>query len=60
MPADEALKKGYSLDRPHPTSRAVCTHLNEGVNVVHQGLCSTNDELVHTGDGVRSNGQGRQ
>jgi hypothetical protein len=32
-------------------------HLYEGVDVVHQGLGSADDELVHTGDGMRSTGR---
>lgn len=32
-------------------------HLDEGVDVVHQGLGSADDELVHTGDGMRSIGR---
>lgn len=28
-------------------------YLNKSVNVVHEGLCSTNDELVYTGNSMR-------
>lgn len=34
-------------------SRSNCRYLNKGVNVVHQGLRSSNDKLVHTGNSMR-------